>query len=164
MPDDSEPLELNNEFKQAEIPLLSDVVLPYIELGEEDITQPISSFISELAAIEEDDLALQSVAEDRAALAEIGAEDSYDYSDDEDEEVAAGPVRLSVPQHDVVVKAIRGVLHQKLSKEMSDLIAPVLEQTIEQITEVIHNELSQTLETRISTLIQQELDKQFGKE
>jgi hypothetical protein len=47
---------------------------------------------------------------------------------------------------------------------MSDLISPVLEQTIEQVTEVIHNELTQKLEARISLLIQQELDKQFGKE
>ena len=157
------PVALDSELTQPEIPLLSDIVLPYVELLEEDVSH-FPSIDSELAAIEEDDFALESLAEDSAALAELEIEDSYNYDDSEETIPATGPVRLSVPQPDIVITAIRTALHQKLSKEMSDLISPVLEQTIEQVTEVIHNELTQKLEARISSLIQQELDKQFGKE
>lgn len=160
-----EPLALDSELNQQEIPLLSDIVLPDIDLKEEDAEQRTLSIDSELALIEEDDFALQSLAEDGAALAELEAEESYDYDDSEEAVTAvdAGPIRLAVPQPDIVINAIRHELHKKLSKEMSELISPVLDQTIEQITEVIHTELTQTLEARISVLIQQELDKQFGK-
>jgi hypothetical protein len=166
------PLEIDSKLNSQEVPLLSDIVPSYVELSEKDIAEYTPSIDSELAAIEEDDLALQSVAEDEVALTEMAFEDSYDYSDgdgddgdgDGDEsELGSGPFKLSVPQPDIVINAIRSELHKKLSKEMNELISPVLEQTIAQVTEVIRSEVSQTLEARISTLIQQELDKQFGK-
>ncbi len=166
MPHKKEPLESDSELNQQEIPLLSDIVQLDDDLREEDVAQRTLSIDSELALIEEDDFALQSLAEDGAALAKLEAEESYNY-DDSEEAVSvadAAPIRLAVPQPDIVINAIRDELHKKLSKEMSELISPVLDQTIEQMAEVIRSELTQTLESRISTLIQQELDKQFSKQ
>ena len=151
------------------IPLLEDIVipyndLPYVDLDEEDIKHQPLPFDSEIAAIDEDedDLALVNMANDDLALAEMVGDDSYDYDDEEAQDaVSSGFV---VPQHDVVITAIRTALQQQLAKEMSCLIAPVLDQAIQQFSKQIRSELSDSLERRIAELIQQELNKQFKRE
>lgn len=167
---DQQDAELKQTEPQGEIPLLDDIVLPYVDLEEEDAAQPATLIDSDLAGIEEgeDDLALESLAEEDRALTENAVDDSYDYGDEDEaahEPVAAG---FLIPQHDVVIKAIKNTLYQQLSKEMTGLIAPVMEQAIEQATQQIaqqiNDELTYSLEERISALIQQELDKQFDKE
>ena len=85
---------------------------------------------SEIAGIEEDadDLALMNLANDDLALAEMAVDDSYDYDEEARDAVSSGFV---VPQHDVVITAIRTALQQQLAKEMSNLITSVLDQAVQ---------------------------------
>lgn len=153
---------------QDEIPLLEDIVipyadLPYVDLDEDEVEHLTATVDSEMAGIEEDvdDLALINLANDDQVLAELIGNDSYDYDDmEESDAVSSG---FALPQHDVVIAAIRATLQQQLAKEMSELIAPVLEQTIQQFSQQIRHEISDSMEGRIAELIQQELDKQFRR-